>query len=131
MATILVVDDERRIRETCAVYFTERGHEVFGAPDAISGCGILDKESVDLVLLDLNLGEIQGDTLNDVMATFHPKVLVAVCSVFPVEDQKGFVPDADAYHDKADGLAVLEKKVMQLLNSYKPETVEQKKGGKR
>ncbi|MBN1585915.1 MAG: response regulator [Candidatus Omnitrophica bacterium] len=128
MAKILVVDDEKRIRETCAIYFADRGHDVFQASDAVSGFSVVDKEGVDLVLLDLNLGEIQGDTLNDVIASFHPKVLVVVSSVFPVEDQKEFVSDADEYHDKADGWAVLEKKVNRLLNIEDQKAAEQQKG---
>ncbi|WOS65396.1 response regulator [Sinorhizobium fredii] len=60
---ILVVDDDARIRQMLSRYFEEEGYRVSLAED---GCGMreyLDKQSVDVILLDLVLPGEDGLTL--------------------------------------------------------------------
>jgi DNA-binding response OmpR family regulator len=61
LKNILVVDDEAKIREVVVSYL---GHEGYGAIEAASGKEALDivqKKSVDLVILDLMLPDISGE----------------------------------------------------------------------
>ena len=50
---ILVVDDERRIRTMLGRYLSEEGFRVSEASDGVAMREILDRDTVDLVLLDL------------------------------------------------------------------------------
>jgi two-component system phosphate regulon response regulator OmpR len=50
---ILVVDDERRIRTMLSRYLSDEGFRVSEASDGVAMREILDRDTVDLVLLDL------------------------------------------------------------------------------
>ena len=60
MNTILVVDDERNIRETLKDVLEDEGYEVLLAEDGKGALENLEKMPVDVMLLDLWLPEIGG-----------------------------------------------------------------------
>ncbi|MCK5569136.1 MAG: sigma-54-dependent Fis family transcriptional regulator [Spirochaetes bacterium] len=60
MNTVLVVDDERNIRETLKDVLEDEEYEVLLAEDGRVALEILEKKPVDVVLLDLRLPEIGG-----------------------------------------------------------------------
>lgn len=60
MATVLVVDDERGIRETLKEFLRDAGHEVFVAADAAQGVRALAERAVDVIVLDLVLPRESG-----------------------------------------------------------------------
>ncbi|MEQ1855333.1 MAG: response regulator [Longimicrobiales bacterium] len=60
MATILVIDDERALRESIARYLRRLGHEVLEAPDGRTGLGTIAASAVDLVITDLRMPEMDG-----------------------------------------------------------------------
>ena len=112
MKTILLVDDEERIRRILGEILKQRGFNVMKANNAMEAHRLL-KESgqVDLVLLDINLPEVGGDTLYDVMQSFHYKSRVIVCSVLPVEEQSKRILNAVDYYDKSESFAILLEKI--------------------
>ena len=59
--TILLVDDDDDLREALAEQFeTHEGFEAIQAPNAKDGIALLEKERIDLVLLDIDLPDIDG-----------------------------------------------------------------------
>jgi two-component system phosphate regulon response regulator OmpR len=60
---ILVVDDDRRIRTMLKRYLADEGFRVSEAPDGAAMRSVLERDSVDLVLLDLVLPGEDGLTL--------------------------------------------------------------------
>jgi DNA-binding response OmpR family regulator len=60
---ILIVDDEPSLRRTLERILTSVGYEVVTAGDAQLAYEALDGADVDLVLLDLHLPQMSGDTL--------------------------------------------------------------------
>ncbi|MCX8033988.1 MAG: sigma-54 dependent transcriptional regulator [Thermodesulfovibrio sp.] len=61
---ILVVDDERGIIETLSGILEDEGYQTFQAEDAEKALKILEKEDIDLILLDVWLPGISGiDTI--------------------------------------------------------------------
>ncbi|WP_173180024.1 sigma-54-dependent transcriptional regulator [Desulfosarcina ovata] len=58
--SILIVDDEESIRTYLAMDLEQDGYEVHKAENGRKGMGLLTKIHVDVVLLDLNLGDING-----------------------------------------------------------------------
>ncbi len=60
MAKILVVDDEKLIRKSLKVALEEEGFGVYVAETGAEGLSIAKKESIDLVLLDIRLPDING-----------------------------------------------------------------------
>ncbi|MDR2134023.1 MAG: sigma-54 dependent transcriptional regulator, partial [Treponema sp.] len=59
-ASILIIDDERGIRATLASILEDEKYRVYTAEDAVVGIGILDREKVDLVFLDVLLPRLGG-----------------------------------------------------------------------
>ena len=60
MSKLLIVDDEIDIREFAKSFFKKRGIDVFTASGGKQALEIVDKETPDLVLLDVNMEEISG-----------------------------------------------------------------------
>ena len=90
--TILIVDDEPHLPHQFARYLRKHGYEVFTAADGEAGLQELQKNSIDLVLLDLRLPKMGGlDVLREIrkddqelpviMLTAHGDVQTAVAAM--------------------------------------------------
>ena len=55
MAKLLIVEDERDIRDISANFFRKRGIDVLVASEGRQGLYLINKEHPDLVLLDINM----------------------------------------------------------------------------
>ena len=115
---LLVIDDEIRIREMYAQIFDSIGYEVLTAGNAIDAHAILVQSKFDIVLLDINMPEVDGPTLFEVMRAFHKNVKVVVSSVYSVNEQKERIKDADGYFDKSDDTDVLVALISSLLQEF-------------
>ena len=111
---ILIVDDEERIRAIYIRMLGEAGFTVLGASNAQEATGILIREKIDTVLLDINMPEIDGKTVYEIIQEYDPDLKVIVSSVYPLHVQKTMIPHAYAYHDKSHGPASLLDKVFSL-----------------
>ena len=60
MPRILVIDDDRAVRENVAMYLRRLGHEVLEASDGLRGFEILAGPAVDLVVTDINMPDMDG-----------------------------------------------------------------------
>lgn len=58
--TILVADDEAEIRELLRLYLEKDGYQVLEAADGKSALSLLEKEEIDMVLLDIMMPGIDG-----------------------------------------------------------------------
>ena len=61
--TILIVDDEEQIRELLRAYIENSGYEVYEAENGKKALKILKNQKIHLVILDLMLPDIQGESL--------------------------------------------------------------------
>lgn len=97
VATILVVEDERDIREVLRRYLERAGHAVMTTGTGSEAVRLLDEASPDLVLLDLGLPDIDGiDVL--VAAKAGGCRVIAVTARSAVEDRiRGLERGADDY----------------------------------
>ena len=60
--TILVLDDEKNIRKSIEIALEQEGMQVLGAHDVSSALRTLHERIVDAVIIDIQLGEIDGLT---------------------------------------------------------------------
>jgi len=80
MPRILVVDDEEEIRTLLSRYFSRKNYAVRTAESAEEALGILEKERVDAVLLDIHLPGMSGlDALRRIRTSW-PDLPVAMIS---------------------------------------------------
>jgi len=60
MGAILVVDDEKNIRETLAMYIQSLGHTVETAADAETALSVIERQDFDLVVSDVRMEGLGG-----------------------------------------------------------------------
>jgi CheY-like chemotaxis protein len=60
MASILVVDDDRHIREVVRFALEQAGHHVTEAADGAQACVLSERESFDVIVLDILMPGMDG-----------------------------------------------------------------------
>jgi two-component system response regulator PilR (NtrC family) len=60
MANILIVDDDLSLREVLEIALIKKEHSVWAAPDSATALSLLHAHNMDLILLDLRLGQESG-----------------------------------------------------------------------
>jgi len=100
MATVLVVEDERDIRELLRRYLERAGHSVLTAGTGAEAMLLLTDGSPDLLLLDLGLPDIDGlEVLQRATEVAVP--VIALTARSSVEDRiRGLERGADDYVTK-------------------------------
>lgn len=117
MRTVLVVDDEKDMRKKFKRLLVTKGFKVIEAPNALEVANILmrEKSNLDLILLDIQIGELDGRDIFDIIDEYAPVLPVIVTSVLPLNDQKLKIPRAADYFHKGDKDEVFLSKVCRLL----------------
>lgn len=79
---VLVVDDEPNIRTLASTIFQRQGYHVLTAADGTAAVAIFAKRSEDirLVLTDLNMPNLDGSALANVVRRINPKVKILAVS---------------------------------------------------
>ena len=62
-ANILIVDDEKNIREGLRISLNRDGHNIFLASDGVEALQLLESEEIDLVVADLKMPNMDGEEL--------------------------------------------------------------------
>ena len=75
---VLVVDDEKRIRDGCQSILTGEGFEVGLAENGYAGLKKIEEEHFDIILLDLMMPGLRGIDLLEHVKARHPDTLVIV-----------------------------------------------------
>ena len=79
-ATILVIDDERSVRQTLASILEDESYNVLCAEDAIVGIKLLEEGKADLVFLDVLLPKLGGLEALDKIRELRPGLEVVMIS---------------------------------------------------
>lgn len=116
MKRILIIDDERRIGESYTRLLSEEGFEVRHALNAQGATNLLIREHFDLVLLDINMPEVSGKVMYEVIREYDRNMKVIVSSVYPIEEQIQNILGASAYHNKSQGVDLLVAKIKEVLD---------------
>ncbi len=75
---ILIVDDEKAIRETCAAVASQSGMKAVAVATAEEALDVLEHSAVDILLTDLKLPQANGVELLKLVHDLHPEVSVVV-----------------------------------------------------
>lgn len=96
MATVLIIEDDQRIRQSLSSRLAERGHEVGAAGTAMSGVEAAVSGSFDVVVLDLGLPDLDGaEALRMIRSISDVPVVVATAR----DDEREIVQLLDAGAD--------------------------------
>ncbi len=118
-ASILIVDDDEDIQKHAALILKNRGYKVSTSKDGIEVLLSLDKKHFDLILSDVNMPNLDGFKLLEVMNQKRIKTPVIFCtSRDGVEDeQKGLALGAIDYIKKPIQKEILLLRVKRALQN--------------
>lgn len=57
---ILIVEDDKEIREGVEIYLRSQGYEVFQAADGVEGLKVLEREEIHLAIVDIMMPRMDG-----------------------------------------------------------------------
>lgn len=96
MPRVLVIDDEPGMREMLRRGLEAEGHVVTEAADGVAGLALAVSGEVDLVLLDLGLPALAGETVLAQIVSVRPQLPVIVVSAKDDIDDRVAALDAGA-----------------------------------
>ncbi|MFC1580214.1 response regulator [Thermodesulfobacteriota bacterium] len=83
---ILVVDDEKRIRDVCSEMLTNEGFDVAVADSGDVGLEMIDREHFDIILLDLMMPGLSGiDLLSHVKGRHRDTLIIVITGYATLE----------------------------------------------
>lgn len=116
---ILVVEDEDLIAKVLAIRLEGLGYKVVTAFDGVEGLDAVRKEKPDLVILDIGLPKLDGNTLCEMIktdaATKHIRVIMLTGKRLVGDMESAFSAGADFYINKPYEWQRLQDKIKQLI----------------
>lgn len=114
---MLVVEDEASIRVGLCDVLRFRGFSVESAEDGTSALAFIQRQALDLVLLDVMLPELDGFSVCRQLRESHPQLPVLMLTAKGSEDDvlRGFEVGADDYVTKPFSVRELLARVQALL----------------
>lgn len=114
---VLVVEDEASIRVGLCDVLRFRGFSVESAEDGTSALAFIQRQALDLVLLDVMLPELDGFSVCRQLRVSHPQLPVLMLTAKGSEDDvlRGFEVGADDYVTKPFSVRELLARVQALL----------------
>jgi DNA-binding response OmpR family regulator len=101
MPTILIVEDEPKLRDLLRGYFERDGMTVLTAGTGAEGLSLVSSADPDLVVLDLGLPDIPGESIiREIRATSQLPVLMLTAKADEADRIRGLELGADDYVTK-------------------------------
>ncbi|MCD6560751.1 MAG: sigma-54-dependent Fis family transcriptional regulator [Deltaproteobacteria bacterium] len=121
-ASILVVDDEKSMREFLDIMLTQEGHQVTLADSGEHACQLLDENVFDFVITDICMQDIDGIGVLKKAKSLNPDTLVVLISAFATADTAVDAMKEGAYDyiPKPFQVDEFKKIVREALKSRKP-----------
>ena len=116
---LLIVEDEAAIREGVREYLSEQGFHVFTAEDGVVALEVFQKESIDLILLDIMMPRKNGfEVLEEVRKTSKVPILMLTALHDEETQVRTFELLVDGFIQKPFSLVVLHKQIEAVLRRY-------------
>jgi len=115
---ILIVEDEQAIANLIYINLSDEGYRCTCAFDGKQGADILEKETFDLILLDIMLPEINGYELLEYIKPLETPVIFITAKGATEDRIKGLKSGADDYIVKPFQVGELSARVEAVLRRY-------------
>ena len=102
MFRILVVDDDRNTRMLLKAVLMAENYTVFTAENGEDAMDVMDKEHIDLVVLDIMMPKMDGYAFTRILRESNNNLPILMVSAkqLPADKQKGFLVGTDDYMTK-------------------------------
>ena len=118
---ILVVEDEAPIRDLICINLEIVGYEVFSAEDGLQARDFLEKQKVDLILLDVMIPGIDGFSLIEEIKKHNTPVIFVTAKESVLDRVKGLRLGAEDYIIKPFETMELLARIEVVLRRYNKE----------
>ena len=117
---ILIVEDDKEIREGVQIYLQSQGYKVFQAADGVEGLEIIDKEEIHLAIVDIMMPRMDGIRMTMKLREKHdfPVIMLSAKSE-EVDKITGLNIGADDYVTKPFTPMELMARVNSQLRRYR------------
>ena len=121
MVKILVIDDDKNIRKLLTVVLGNEGFTVLAASDGKIALEIMDKETVDMVIVDVMMPNLDGYEFTESVRAVNDKMPILMMSAKQLAEdrKKGFVVGIDDFMVKPIDTEELVLHVRALLRRAK------------
>ena len=120
MAKVLIVDDEKHIRQLYTEELEDVGYKVATAEDGSAILSIIEKEKPDVIVLDIKMVSSNGLDVLQQVRNWHYNLPVILCSAYGSYKVDMKTIAADAYVIKSSDLTELKNKIAQVLDTKVP-----------
>ncbi len=102
MFCILAVDDDKNTRLLYKAVLEKAGYTVFGAENGVQALKIMEREHIDLVLLDIMMPEMDGYEFTSILRESNNNLPILIISAkqLPADKHKAFSLGTDDYITK-------------------------------
>ena len=118
MTKILIVEDEKPIRDLISLHLSEAGYKCLTAADGAEGADRIENEKFDLILLDIMMPEVDGYELMDYIRPLEIPVIFITAKNAVKDKVKGLRLGADDYLTKPFDMIELLARVETVLRRY-------------
>jgi two-component system, OmpR family, alkaline phosphatase synthesis response regulator PhoP len=117
MATILCIDEDPRILELHNAILGGSGYTVLTALDGLTGIALTRNHSIDAIVLDFTIADLDGNAVAQVLMKEQPTLPVVIWSGCLDNIPESLKWYADALLEKTDGPEVLISTIERLINT--------------
>ena len=97
-AKILVVDDEKEIRDLVGIYLRNEGYNVMLASTGVEALKLIQEQEVDLIVLDVMMPEVNGiDACMEIRKTSNVPIIMLSAKTEDIDKIMGLSVGADDY----------------------------------
>lgn len=117
--TILVVDDEKEIRNLVKIYLQNEDYNVLQASNGLEALSQIEKENIDLIILDVMMPQLDGiATCIKIRESIDVPIIMLSAKSEDIDKILGLTTGADDYVSKPFNPLELIARVKSLLRRY-------------
>ena len=102
MFQILIVDDDKNVRRFLSLVLSSAGYKTFGANSTKEALHTMEKQGIDLIILDIMLPGMDGYAFAELLRECNNDIPILMLSAkhLPQDIKQGFLSGTDDYMTK-------------------------------
>jgi CheY-like chemotaxis protein len=116
MKRILVVDDQKEVRDLLSTFFLLNGYEVESVEDGEAAMRLVGKKQYDLVVADFGMPKMDGLDLTKKLKLYRPSLSILIMSGSGVGEAFFREAGAEGFLTKPLDLSSMKSLVEEILN---------------